>query len=128
VRTFSLEEANALVPRVSTLMEELLVVRRDVAVARLELGAIARERGAGGHRSVALSRDVADLQHRVIELIEEIHTLGAVVKDIDLGLVDFPSQAFGETINLCWKFGEPVIAFWHRLDEGFAWRKPLDEQ
>jgi hypothetical protein len=127
VRTFRLDEANALLPKVSAMLGELLRTRRAAAVARLELGALQRESNVTERRQLALVRDVTALQERVITLIEEIHDLGCMVKDIDLGLIDFPSQAFGETINLCWKLGEPTIEFWHRMDEGFAWRKPLRE-
>jgi hypothetical protein len=122
-----LDEANALLPRVSEMLGELIRVRRAAAVARLELGALQRGSGGGDRRQLALLRDVTALQEQVITLVEEIHDLGCMVKDIDLGLIDFPSQAFGETINLCWKLGEPAIEFWHRMDEGFAWRKPLRE-
>jgi hypothetical protein len=125
MRTFRLEEANALVPKVSELMADLLSARRAVAVARLELGALQRGGVVTDRRHLALVRDVSALQERVVSLIEEIHGLGCVVKDIDLGLIDFPFQAFGETVNLCWKLGEPQIEFWHRMDEGFSWRKPI---
>jgi hypothetical protein len=49
------------------------------------------------------------------------------VRDLDLGLVDFPSLLEGEEVCLCWKLGEERIAFWHGIEEGFAGRKPLDE-
>ena len=125
MRTFRLEEANALVPKVSELMADLLSARRAVAVARLELGALQRGGVVTDRRHLALVRDVSALQERVVSLIEEIHGLGCVVKANDLGLIDCPFQAFGETVNLCWKLGEPQIEFWHRMDEGFSWRKPI---
>jgi hypothetical protein len=127
VRTFRLEEANALLPKVAEMMDELLRVRRAAAVARLELGALQRGSMITDRRQLALVRDVTALQERVISLVQEIGDLGCVVKDIDLGLIDFPSQAFGETINLCWKLGETRIEYWHRMDEGFVWRKPVRE-
>ena len=54
-----------------------------------------------------------------------IHELGAVVKDLDDGLVDFPARVEGEEAFLCWRLGEEEIGYWHGLDEGFAGRKPL---
>jgi hypothetical protein len=65
-------------------------------------------------------------QH-LVEIINRIQETGVVVKDLDVGLVDFPSLLEGEEIYLCWKLGEDHIAFWHGIDEGFAGRKPLDE-
>jgi hypothetical protein len=64
---------------------------------------------------------------RVMEIVNEIQETGCVVKDLDEGLVDFPSLIEGEEVYLCWKLGEEHIAFWHGMDEGFASRKPLDE-
>lgn len=61
------------------------------------------------------------------EIVSRIQDVGVVVKDLDMGLVDFPSLQDGEEIYLCWKLGEEHVAFWHGLDEGFAGRKPLDE-
>jgi hypothetical protein len=110
---------------VGALVAELLRVRRVVAVSLLELGAVERETGLGNRRQQVLACDVAAMQQQVIALIDEIHAIGCVVKDIDLGLIDFPAAAGGEIVNLCWKLGEPSIEYWHRIDEGFAWRKPL---
>jgi hypothetical protein len=61
--------------------------------------------------------------------VESIGELGGVVKDLEMGLVDFPGrvpEAMGETtVNLCWKHGETAVRFWHGFDEGYASRKPL---
>ena len=59
------------------------------------------------------------------DAVSEIESNGCVVKDLDLGLVDFPSIVNDEQVFLCWKLGEPGIRFWHRMDEGFTGRKPL---
>jgi hypothetical protein len=64
---------------------------------------------------------------RLVEIVNNIQETGCLVKDLDMGLVDFPSLHDGEEIYLCWKLGEEHIAFWHGVDEGFAGRKPLDE-
>jgi hypothetical protein len=60
------------------------------------------------------------------ETIKKIHETGCLVKDLDVGLVDFPCLMEGEEVYLCWKLGEGRIEFWHGVDEGFAGRKPLD--
>lgn len=60
--------------------------------------------------------------------IAEIDSIGVQVKDLDIGLLDFPCLVEGETILLCWKLGEPSIAHWHNMEEGFKGRKPIDDR
>ena len=57
--------------------------------------------------------------------IEEIQAIGVELKDVELGLVDFPAEREGELVYLCWQFGEDRVRFWHRRSEGFAGRRPL---
>jgi hypothetical protein len=70
----------------------------------------------------------AEVNRRATELartLEEIQSLGVVVKDLDSGLVDFPSVREGEDVLLCWRLGEDEVAFWHGYDDGFAGRRPI---
>jgi hypothetical protein len=67
------------------------------------------------------------LAEQLQEAINRIHETGCVVKDLDEGLVDFPTLREGEEVYLCWKFGEERIGYWHGTEEGFAGRKPLDK-
>ena len=62
------------------------------------------------------------------QTIEKIQEFGCVVKDLDIGLIDFPTLLNGEEVYLCWKLGEPGIQFWHGVDEGFRGRKPIDQE
>ena len=124
-RVFTVEEANAEVPRLTALIE------------RLQRGALALEReraawtAAHGASEVApdvllrerpLARQAADELNAVMT---ELERLGVELKDLDLGLVDFPTEQQGHEAFLCWQYGEPEVAFWHGLDEGFAGRRPL---
>ena len=79
----------------------------------------------GKVRGVQAARDEAAANLRSV--IEEVQELGCVVKDLDMGLVDFPTLFEGQEVYLCWKLGEPAITFWHGVDEGFAGRKAIDE-
>jgi hypothetical protein len=127
VKIFKLEEAAALLPVIRPALEKLVRRRRDLAIALLEAD-VARGFGAesgGGRDPLLLRRDARELQEELVTLVEAIHRHGCVVKDIDLGLVDFPALRGGQLVNLCWKLGEPDIRFWHGVDEGFASRKPL---
>ena len=126
-KLFRVDEANAVVPRLTLWIE------------RLQRGALRLEeemRLLAGARGVALDAIGTDdlLRERPAArvLVEELDTIvceieesGAHLKDVRLGLVDFPSERGGQTIYLCWQFGEPEVAFWHGLQDGFAGRQPL---
>jgi hypothetical protein len=66
--------------------------------------------------------------HRVKDTLAEINAIGVQVKDIDIGLLDFPCKVEGRIVLLCWKLGEQGITHWHTSSEGFAGRKPVDER
>ena len=130
VKIFKLEEAAALLPVIRPLLVKLTTRRRDVAIALLEAD-VARGFGTesnSGHDPLLLRRDARELQDELLALIETIQSHGCVVKDLDLGLVDFPALRGGELVNLCWKMNETTIGFWHSVDEGFASRKPLSRK
>lgn len=127
VKVFRLEEANAALNVVRPLVQKLLDKRRDLAIKLLEADT-AQLRGteAGGATAAATQRRQAqELHAEVLELIDAIQAHGCVVKDLSLGLLDFPALRAGQLVNLCWKLGEPSIAFWHGLDEGFSARKSI---
>ena len=67
------------------------------------------------------------LADQLVRTIDEIQKTGCLVKDLETGLVDFPSLRGGEEVYLCWKLGEARIGYWHGIEEGFAGRKPLDD-
>jgi hypothetical protein len=129
-RYFSPDEANALLSEVRPLAEELVGHRRALAHAQTARTRIAtRIAGNGGGVDAG---ELAELDDSIgIELtgvarcVNAIHELGAVVKDPDEGLVDFPARLDGHDVYLCWKLGEDEIEYWHGVDEGFAGRKPI---
>jgi hypothetical protein len=127
MKVFRLEEATALLPVIRPLVTELVEARRDLAIGLLEVEAAVRMQSepATSGRAATLSEGIRKVQLRIIDLLEKIQSPGCVVKDIDLGLVDFPAMRGDRLINLCWKLDEPAIGFWHGMDEGFASRKPL---
>jgi len=102
---FTRAQAEALLPRVRPLLEDLK--RRKVAYDRRPTEPVAKEIHALAH---------------------EVHELGAQLKDIDTGLVDFPSVIRGREVLLCWKLGEgDRIAYWHDLESGFGGRKIIED-
>ena len=126
-KLFRLEDANAIVPRLQLLMERL---QRGALGLHEEMCSLASETGVEvtdlSTEDLLRARPAARLLVEELEtVVEEIEGTGAVLKDVQLGLIDFPAERDGEEIYLCWQFGEPEVAFWHRHDEGFAGRQPL---
>ena len=121
MKLFSPEKATSLIPVVAPLIEELWTKRRELAIRLLENDPALR-RGSEARRS----RRFTELKAEIVRLINRIEEHGCVVKDLDLGLLDFPALRDGRAVYLCWKAGEPQIAHWHGTDETFVDRKPLE--
>ena len=129
-RHFTTEEANEALEEVRPLTEELVGHRRALVELQERQAAITtRIAGNGGNVE---PHELEDVQERLDEevagiarCVARIHEVGALVKDLDAGLVDFPALRDGEEILLCWRLGEAEVGFWHGLDEGFSGRKPL---
>ena len=123
MHVFSPEKANALIPVLTPLVEQLWDKRRELAIRLLESDPALRGHGAASRPAAPR---LGELKAEVVQLINRIEAYGCVVKDIDLGLLDFPSIRKGRPIYLCWKAGEPRLSHWHGTDETFADRKALD--
>jgi hypothetical protein len=129
-RHFTPEEANALLPDVRSLTEQMVAHRRALAVATVRHGRIAtKSAGNGGGvnaHEVDDLKTAIDTEARAVAIcVDELNALGVRVKDLDEGLVDFPAWRGDEEVLLCWRLGEDEVAFWHGEDEGFAGRKSL---
>jgi hypothetical protein len=130
-RSFSPEEVEALIPVLARVMEDLMSAQAEAVQARQALHAEQQRLTlAGGgvldQRAWAEARSHLEREGKRIERgIEEVTRLGGVIKDLGMGLVDFPHLREGRVVNLCWKHGETTIQYWHGLDEGYAARKPL---
>ena len=131
-KLFSLSEAERARRQVEPLLIDAMEGRRKMADLEESMSGIAnRIQMMGG---VTIDYDVAarlrsDLNQvisKIKDALEQIQATGCIVKDLDSGLVDFPSMIQDEEVYLCWRLGEDRIRFYHRQDEGFAGRKPLD--
>ena len=129
---FSLTEAERLRVKLEPLLIEAMESRRKINEVDEELNELADKiRQSGG---LAVSYDSASKarleRNRLMEAIQtaldQIQDTGCVVKDLDVGLLDFPARIDDEEVYLCWKLGEDRIRFYHRQDEGFSGRKPID--
>ena len=130
MRHFTPEEANAELEQVRPLVEQLVATRREHAAAlerQEELEGKIRGNGGGSPPAelASATAEVDGVARRLARLVDEITGHGAQVKDLDTGLIDFPALRRGETVLLCWQLGEDEIAWWHRVEDGFAGRRPL---
>jgi hypothetical protein len=129
-RYFTAEEANEALLEVRPLTEELVGHRRALVELQERQSAVtARIAGNGGnvepHELEEVQEQLDEEVAGIARCVARIHEVGALVKDLDDGLVDFPATRDGRDVLLCWRLGEDEIGFWHGLDEGFSGRKPL---
>jgi hypothetical protein len=133
-RSFTLEEAEKLLPVLESLLRAAIDGKKLIETVDAELQDLAhRVFLSGGLRVniIHMARRKAEREktiQRVKDALAEIDSTGVQVKDIDIGLLDFPCQVDGRTLLLCWKLGEKGITHWHSTSEGFAGRKPIDEK
>ena len=132
-RRFYLREAESLLPEVSRLIREAVSLKADCQQAEDSIEALTRKIMITGGMIVDRDRAKAVRQRRDDSLeklkttVESIQEQGCLVKDLDKGLVDFPTLFRGREVYLCWKMDEPSIAFWHGIEEGFAGRRQIDQ-
>jgi hypothetical protein len=134
-RLFTPAEVDALIPRLAELMGEAMERHRraqELAEAlRAERERIRTADGTAVDRREwkARAERLDGITIEVRAVLGEVQAMGGVVKDVETGLVDFaglvPRGRSDEPVNLCWKYGETAVRFWHGFDEGFAQRKPL---
>jgi hypothetical protein len=123
-RYFTLPEANETLNLIRPLMDEIQTMRQAILKNQPEAWpAIEKSAGNGGNR--ALSSMVLDFE-RLDVLVHQIQDLGVLIKDINLGLLDFPALKDGRGVYLCWRYGEGEIAYWHEIEAGFAGRQPIE--
>lgn len=128
---FTVGEATALLPQLRQLLESIRQARDQAILKKAQVDLLWRQLGDGqpvlsrlAHEQKALDGLVA----RLAEWARELEATGCILRDVDIGLVDFPFRARGgATVFLCWRLDEPEIRFWHGVDEGYAGRKPLAE-
>jgi hypothetical protein len=133
-RTFTLEEAQSLLPVLESLVRTAIDGKKLIEAVDAELQELAHRVFLSGGllvNVVHMARRKAErekaIQH-VKDAVAEINATGVQVKDLDIGLLDFPCVVEGRTVLLCWKLGEKGISHWHGPSEGFAGRKPIDER
>lgn len=126
-KTFSLEEANRMLPLVRKIVQDIAETFRALQNMQEELAALsARASTENQARLNHLQQSLESSVEKLEDLLSELESLGVELKDFSKGLVDFPSRRGGKPICLCWMLGEDSIRFWHTLEGGFAARAPLE--
>jgi hypothetical protein len=133
-KTFTLNEAQTLLPVVEALLRraQASVIRNEELEQEMEelvqriflTGGMHVDVSAAAHRRAERDKALQEAK----DSLAEIDSIGVQVKDLEQGLLDFPSMMDGKLVLLCWKLGEPAITHWHTEEEGYAGRKPLDSR
>jgi hypothetical protein len=134
MKTFTLAQAHALLPVLQSLLKRAMddkkliqQIEKEFQDARHRIllsGGLQVDAPALAQRRAERDKAIQDAK----DSLSEIHAVGVQVKDLDLGLMDFPCAVEDEIVLLCWKFGEEKIQYWHGQEEGFKGRKPIDER
>jgi hypothetical protein len=133
-KTFTLDEAHNLLPVLSSLLKRSMDGKGVIEDVEKELQDLKHRILLSGGLLVdvpAVARRRAERDkafQNIKDTLAEIDAIGVQVKDLDIGLLDFPCAMGDEIILLCWKYGEEKIEFWHGMEEGFQGRKPIDER
>lgn len=134
MKTFTLDEAQALLPLLETLLKRAIDGKKAAESIEGGLQELSRKIFLSGGFFV----DVANVRRQRAALethvqsakdsVAEIDAIGVQVKDLDTGLLDFPYQLDGDIVLLCWKLGEGRIDYWHTVEDGFRGRQPIDDR
>lgn len=132
-RRFTLAEAQSLIPQVEPLLRQAIQLKHEYEEAA---GALRRFQErlmlAGGvmvdrDRALEIRQRSEGAAGRLKSVLDQVQETGCLVKDLDIGLIDFMTSYRGVEVCLCWKLGEDAIEFWHGVEEGFRGRKPIDQ-
>jgi hypothetical protein len=118
------QTANKALPEVKRMFANIMAQKNRIVSLNEELQ-LTIESGGQFERFVKKKQELNTAVSNLYKTIEQLEGTGVMIKDVDQGLLDFPSKRFDEEVWLCWKAGEDEIKFWHAKDEGFMGRKPL---
>ena len=134
MKTFTLEEAQSLLPVMESLMRRAIEGKQAAEEVESGLSDLARRIYVSGGMTVDVGKvakqrgEMESHMQRVRESIAEIDSIGVQVKDIESGLLDFPCRLDDQVVLLCWRMGETSIEHWHTMESGFQGRQPLDDR
>lgn len=130
-RYYTLAEANGMIPNLTQLLQLMQAQGRQLEMLQGRTSEVVKKtRGNGNHNpgeDVALAEATTLVEESLRKAVQQLEDWGIQLKDLQIGLVDFPALRQGREVYLCWKLGEDEIGFWHDIDSGFAGRAPIDE-
>lgn len=122
---YTIEQANALLPQVRAVLLQVALEQRRVDEAHQELHRSLAGNGSASPADEARQEaEVGGLREGIRGLLMHLDKLGIEVRDLEMGLVDFPGERDGRPVWLCWRLSDPQVAFWHTTEEGYSSRKP----
>ena len=131
MRFYTLAEANAMLPDLTRLLEEMRVQGQQMAAVEGRKARVRQKiRGNGYHNPIedATVEGLSEgLRDELQESLTQLQDWGIELKDLEVGLVDFPALHEGRTVFLCWQLGESQVEYWHETTTGFAGRQPIDD-
>lgn len=129
MRYYTVDEANSLLPTLEPVLEALTDVYIRLQEAGETVRAFEHRAGQNGHgretRIFDPDMDLDPIRAEMKALLQVLDDAGVVLKDIEIGLIDFPTRLEGRDVYLCWHLGETHVGFWHGVDEGYRDRKPV---
>ncbi len=134
MKTFTLDEAQSLLPVLESLLKRALEGKQQAEEVESAISDLGRRIYLSGGLKVDIStvaRQRAEMEghiQRVRESIAEIDSIGVQVKDLETGLLDFPFKLDDQVVLLCWRMGEASIEHWHTVESGFQGRQPVDDR
>jgi hypothetical protein len=134
MRTFTVREAQSMLPILESLLRKSIESKALIEQVDQEFNELSERIFLNGGTLVNVRACMARKaqRERAIQIakdtLSEINAIGVQVKDLDIGLLDFPCRVDGEIVLLCWRMGEPTISHWHGTEEGYAGRRPIDER
>lgn len=134
MKTFTIDEAQSLLPVLEALLKRAIEGKQAAEQVESELSDLARRIYLSGGMKVeagTVIKQRTEMENhlkRVRETITEIDAIGVQVKDLDSGLLDFPCRLDDKVVLLCWRMGEPSIEHWHTIEAGYKGRQPVDER
>lgn len=134
MKTFTLDEAQSLLPVLESLLKRALESKKASEEVEANLATLAQRIYLAGGMRVDVSKvtaqraEIESHMQRVRESVAEIDSIGVQVKDLDSGLLDFPYRLDDQVVLLCWRMGETSIEHWHTVEAGFKGRQPVDDR
>lgn len=130
-RYYTLAEANGMLPRLTQLLQLMQAQGRQLQMLQGRSSEVAKKTSGNGNHNpgedVALAQAITQVEESLQKAVRQLEEWGIQLKDLQIGLVDFPALRQGREVYLCWKLGEDEVGFWHDIESGFAGRAPIDD-